>query len=85
MDLVNRKKKKNMEEEFEEIISWFGNVYSLGFYGISTLVGYLIPIPVHTHTHIYIYIYIYIVLSRNVFRFKKWKIQTSIYYNSNRQ
>ena len=40
--------------------------WSFGFYGITTLVGYLKPNPVyththtHTHTHIYIYIYIYI-------------------------
>ena len=35
----------------------------VGFYGISTLAGYLMPNSVytytHTHTHTYIYIYMY--------------------------
>ena len=34
---------------------WFGLV---GFYGISTIVGYLMPNPLYTHTHIYTCIYI---------------------------
>ena len=43
-----------------------------GFYGISTIVGYLMSNPLyththtHTHTHIYIYIYIYIVIHRQI-------------------
>ena len=30
----------------------------LGFYGISTIVGYLMPNPLYTYIYIYIYIYI---------------------------
>ena len=34
----------------------------VGFYGISTIAGYLMPnsLYTHTHTHTYIYIYVYI-------------------------
>ena len=36
----------------------------LGFYGISSLIGYLLPNSVDTYTlYIYIYIYIYIKLT----------------------
>ena len=30
----------------------------VGFYGISTIIGYLMPNPLYIHTYIYIYIYI---------------------------
>ena len=32
-------------------------IYKIGFDGISTLVGYLMPNPLYIYTYIYIYIY----------------------------
>ena len=59
-----RKKKKN--EKYGRKLFIFDLV---GLFGISTIVGYLMPIlfihthtHTHTHTHIYIYIYIYIYM-----------------------
>ena len=43
------KKKKKLQ------LDWFDLVK---FYGISIIVGYLMPNPFYTHTHTHIYIYI---------------------------
>ena len=53
--LISTTKEKDLLTSFS--IDW------LMFYGISTLVSYLMPNPVykctHTHTHTHTYIYIY--------------------------
>ena len=61
-------------------IVWFSLI---GFYGISTLVRYLIPnivftlthTHIHTHTHTHIYIYIYNCLQTN----ELWLFKNIIY------
>ena len=48
----------------EVFLIWFGLVW---FYGILTIVRYLMPDPIYAYIYIYIYIYIYSII--------KWRLK----------